>query len=476
MGRKEAMFKESKMMTLSFLIIYMLIPLAGDVISPWILAAPVAAGGIVMGLALGKGKSMRRPMPFHQEFLMLTVAVLSFGMAVLCKNGVPGGTGDGNIFVYLGLFAMLFYVMRAQETIRMAQFDVIFCVGSAVLLLYLVSYAIAADTFLVPICVLHDKTFTNALAVVNGMIAVWGFCREKDRIRRVMYGAGGVVAFFVIALNDTPGMMFLFLAGIYAFLMTLPPGTEYVRRGLSAFAGAAFLACNLSLIVNYTKLFRVEGLSYSLRAGVLAELILSVFLLYVVSVWDKLKDSGKLNKSGLLLLQNKLRRLAAFCGKCAILFLVFCGIHLWVGLDNFMHLFWGDKWAGMREGMVVSVLADQIERVSGALAGLWNGNMLALCYRSGGIFGLLLGTAAVAWTLRQVWSGIRTRKNMRLAVIVCGEIFALLLLMPVSVELLPFFAVWIYLFICDLQPKAGKRTVRQAKETEKTPAEGETAV
>ncbi|MCM1537466.1 MAG: hypothetical protein NC254_03610 [bacterium] len=451
------MFKESKMMTISFLIIYMLIPFAGDIMKPWVLALLVAVCGLVAELALGRGKNIFASMRFHQEFLMLAAAVLSFGMAALCGSGVIGSGGDGSVFIYLGLFALLFYVMRAQDTVRMAQFDLIFCVGSAALLLYLVSYAIAIDTFLVPACVLYDKTLTNALAVVNGMIAAWGFCREKDHIRCAMYCAGGVVAFFVIALNDTPGMLLLLLAGIYAFLMTVPPGMVYVRRGLSVFTGAAFLACNLSLIVNYTKFFRVGELSYSLQASVLAELVLSVFLLYVVSVWDKLKENGKLNKNGLSLLQEKLRKLVIFGGKPAALFLIFCGIHLWVGLDQFMLLFFGDKWAAMQEGMIVSVLTEWIVRISGALAGLWNGNIIALCYRAGGVPGFLLGAAVVAWTLWQVWTGIRARKNMRLAVIVCGEIFALLLLMPVSVELLPFFAVWIYLLICDLQPKQGKK-------------------
>lgn len=465
------MFKECKLMTLSFLIIYMLIPLAGDIIRPWILAAVVAAGGLAMEFALGRRKRIFASMRFHQEFLMLVVAVLSFGMALMCKNGVIGTAANGSVFVYLGLFAVLFYVMRAQDTIRMAQFDIVFYMGSAVLLLYLVSYAIAIGTFLVPTCVLYDKTLTNALAVLNGMIATWGFCREKNRIRRAMYCTGGVVAFFVIALNDTPGMMLLLLAGIYAFVVTIPPGEEYLKRGLSMFVGAAFLTCNLSLVVNYTNLFHVEGLSYSLSASVFAELILSMFLLYVVSIWDKRKDSGKFNKDGLLLLQEKLKRLVVFGGKLSLVFLIFCGIHLWVGLDNFMRLFFGDKWAGMQEGMIVSVLVEWVVRVSGALAGLWSGNVLAICYRAGGAIGLLLGAVVIVWTLWQVWTGIRARKNMKLAVVVCGEIFALLLLMPASVEMLPFFAVWIYLFICDLSPKSGKKSVHQTTETEEVSAE-----
>lgn len=451
------MFKESKVMTLSFLVIYMLVPFVGDIMSPWRLAVIVAVGGFAAEVILGRGKNMLVPMRFHQEFVMIAVAVLSFIMAAVCKRGAFGEIRDGSVFVYLGLFALLFYVMRVQDTIRMAQFDAVFCVGSAVLLLYLVSYAIAIDTLLVPTCVLYDKALTNALAIVNGMIAMWGFCREKERIRRVMYCAGGLVAFFVITLNDTPGMLLLLAAGMYAFLLVIPPGAEYLKRGLSMFAGTAFLACNLSLIINYTKFFRVEGLSYSLQASVLAELILSVFLLYVVSVWDKLKESGRLNKNGLLALQKKLSGLVVFAGKLFLVFLIFCGIHLWVGLDNFMLLFFGEKWAGMQEGIVVSVLTEWIVRMSGVLVGLWNGNVLALCYRMGGVFGLLLGAVAAAWTLWQVWIGMRARKNMKLAVIVCGEIFALLLLMPVSAALLPFYAVWIYLFICDLQPKAGKK-------------------
>lgn len=67
-------------------------------------------GGNAMELALGRRKNIPAPMRFHQELLMLIVAVLSFGMAVMCKNDViaTAGTGNGSIFVYLGLFAVLF--------------------------------------------------------------------------------------------------------------------------------------------------------------------------------------------------------------------------------------------------------------------------------------------------------------------------------------------------------------------------------
>lgn len=459
------MFTEDKIMTLSFLIVFMLLPFAGDLMSPWILAALITAAGLTAVVAFGKGRNMLAPERFHQELWMGVVAAISFGMAAACEKGVFGAARGGEIFVYVGLFAALFYVMRVQDTIRMAQFDLVFYTGSAILLLYLVSYAVAADMLLVPVCLLSDQTVTNALGIVNAMIAVWGFCREKERMRRVMYCAGGMVAFLVVALNDTPGMMILLLAGIYVFILTMPPGEVYIKRGLSLLIGAAFLACNLSLILDNTELFRLKGLSYSLQGSVLAELLLSVFTLYVVSVWDRLKENGELNKKGLSLLQKKLKKLAVAGGKLFMVFLLFCGIHLWVGLDNFMLLFFGEKWAVMQEGIIISVLADWIVRISGALAGLWNGNVLACCYQAGGVGGLLIGTAAVAWTLWRGITGLRARKNMRLAVVVCGEIYALMLLTPVSLELLPFYAVWIYLFICDLQPRAGKKAAQGKAET-----------
>lgn len=453
------MFRENNMMTLSFLIVFMLLPFAGDLMSPWILAVLIAAAGLAAVVAFGKGRNMLAPEHFHQELWMGVVAVLSFGMAAVCEKGAFGTNRSGEIFVYVGLFATLFYVMRVQDTIRMAQFDLVFYTGSAILLLYLVSYAVAADMLLVPVCLLSDQTVTNALGIVNAMIAVWGFCREKERIRRAMYCAGGVVAFLVVALNDTPGMMILLLAGIYVFILTMPPGEVYIKRGLSLFIGAAFLACNLSLILDDTALFRLKGLSYSLQGSVLAELLLSVFTLYVVSIWDRLKENGELNKKGLSLLQKKLKKLAVVGGKLFLVFLLFGGIHLWVGLDNFMLLFFGEKWAVMQQGIIISVLADWIVRISGALAGLWNGNVFACCFQAGGVAGLLIGTAVIAWTLRRSITGLTARKNMRLAVVVCGEIYALMLFTPVSLELLPFYAVWIYLFICDLQPGTRRKDI-----------------
>ncbi len=459
------MTSESKIMALSYLMITMLLPLAGDLIRPRILAAVIVAGGLVVGFAVGRRKRMFVPMRFHQEFWMLAAAVFLFGMVPLCERGILGESGDGSIFAYLGLSAMFYYVMRGQDAIRMAQFDFVFYAGSAILLLYLVSYAISADMVLLPLCVLSDKTMTDAVGIINAMIAAWGFCREKDRVRRMMYCAGGVIAFLVVALNDTPGMMLLLLAGIYALVLTVPPVKEYIKRALSLFIGATFLACNLSLILDYTKVFKLDGLSYSLQGSAIAELLLSGFTLYAVSVWDRLKENGELNKKGLSILQKKLERLAVCAGKVFLVFLIFCGIHLWVGLDRFMVLFFEERWAEMQEGMVVSVLVKWVERMSSALSGLWKGSLPALCYRAGGAAGLLLGTFVVIWALWQIRSVWRAGKNMRLLLIISGEISALLFMAPVCVELLPFYAVWIDLLICGLQPKAEKKPERLEAET-----------
>lgn len=451
------MTSESKIMALSYLMITMLLPLAGDLMSPWILTAVIVAGGLAAGFAVGRGERMLAPVRFHQELWVFVAAIFLFSMIPLCEKGILGKSGDGSIFAYLGLSAMFYYVMRGQDAIRMAQFDFVFYAGSAILLLYLVSYAISADMVLLPLCVLSDKTMTDAVGIINAMIAAWGFCREKDRVRRMMYCVGGVIAFLVVALNDTPGMMLLLLAGIYAFVLTVPPVKEYIKRALSLFIGAAFLACNLSLILDHTKVFKLDGLSYSLQGSVMAELILCGFTLYTVSMWDRLKENGELNKKGLSGLQIKLKRLAVSAGKLFLVFLIFCGIHLWVGLDRFMVLFFEERWADMQEGLIISVLVKWIVWMGGALGGLWRGSLPALCYRAGGAAGLFLGIFVAIWTLWQIRSVWRAGKSMKLITIVCGEIFALLFMAPASAELLPFYAVWIDLLICGLQPKQGRK-------------------
>ncbi len=459
------MFKDGKIMTLSFLIIFMLIPFTEDLIHPWILAAIVSAAGLVTGLAVGGRKTVFARMRYHQEYVMLVAAALSFGMAAFCVSEAPAGEYKGEVFIYLGITALLYYVMRGQETVRLAYFDTVFVVGSMLLLFYFVSYAIAPGMLLVPECVLYNKSLTGGMAVVNGMIAVWGFCRAKECAKQVMYCAGGIVSLLVVACNREPGITLILFAGIYAFILVVPPGEEYLKRCLSVFCGAVLILCNLSLLVNYTDFIKAEGLHYSLEGSVVGELLFSFFALYVMSIWDRLKEQGSLNKNGLAGLQGRLRRLVRLMGRVLIIFMIFGGIHLWVGLDNFMFLFWGEKWDAMQKGVVAAALVEWVVRMSEMLSGFWNGNVLALCYSAGGAAGLLLGGTVLGWIFRRIWTTVRGQKNIRLVFVVCGVILALMLFAPVALQMLPFYAVWIYILICGLQPAAvKKKTKRTGKE------------
>lgn len=448
-------------MTISFLIIFMMIPFAGDIMQPWVLAALVSVCGLAAKQVLGRNKAVFARMRFHQEFAMLAAAVLSFGMAALCGFGVLEGERDGDVFLYLGIAALLFYVMRGQDAVRLSHFDLLFYVGSMLLLFYFVSYAIAPSMLLVPEYVLYDKKLTSSLAVVLGMIALWGFCREQVRIRQIMYCVSEAVALLVIVFNREPGMLLILLAGMYAFVLAVPPDEKHLRRCLLMFFGAVFMLCNVSLIVNYTDLIRVDGLHYPLEVSVTAELLLSLFALYVLSLWDKLKEGGRLHKEGLKELQGHLRKLLRILRKLFLLCLLFGWIHLWVGLDNFMMLFLGEKWSSMKDGVIAAASVSLTVRMSEMLHSFWTGNVLARCYGAGGVIGLFIGAATVAWLIRQVWRYFKRQKNIRLVLVVCGTVLALSLLTSAALELLPFYAVWIYILICDLQPRISKKRTNQ---------------
>lgn len=444
-------------MTISFLLIFMIIPFAGDIMQPWILAVLVSVCGLAAKPVLGRNKAVFARMRFHQEFAMLAAGVLSFGMAALCGFGVLEGERSGDVFLYLGIAALLFYVMRGQDAVRLSHFELIFYAGSMLLLFYFVSYAIAPSMLLVPEYVFYNKKLTSSLAVVIGMIALWGFCREPVRIRQIMYCVSGAVALLVIVFNHEPGMLLILLAGMYAFLLVIPANEEHMKRCLLMFFGAVFMLCNLSLIVNYTDLIRVDGLHYPLEVSVTAELLLSLFALYVLSLWDKLKEAGRLNKEGLQELQGRLRKLLPILGRLFLLCLLFGWIHLRVGLDNFMTLFLGEKWGTMKDGVIAAASVSLVVRMSGILRSFWTGNVLSLCYGAGGIAGLFIGASLVAWLIRRVWCSVKRQKNIRLVLVVCGTVLALSLATSAAMELLPFYAVWIYILICDLQPRISKK-------------------
>lgn len=161
----------------------------------------------------------------------------------------------------------------------------------------------------------------------------------EDKIMQIVYVVSVVLATLTMAVNAAWGTAFV------AFVMLLIYSVANImKKLLQMFFGIAFLFCNMSLLINYTEIIRVDGLTYHLESSVVGKLVLCLLALYVFKQWDKIQEGVELTKVRLRRLQKACFYLLKYGGFVLIILAVLSRINDKLGDSNIVQLFAGDKW------------------------------------------------------------------------------------------------------------------------------------
>ena len=163
-----------------------------------------------------------------------------------------------------------------------------------------------------------DSGQTASYFMLVGMVSVYACCTGKDKMRSVFYMMTAGVSFMALFVNQSSISLWLMAFYFLALPVVLRPTALLVKRVMQLFFMYLFMLSNMSLLTEYTDIFRKE-IFYSLQHSVYVDLLLAaggaVFFYY----WERIPAGTALERLVLRKLQKGYRMLAKVI---ALLFVV----------------------------------------------------------------------------------------------------------------------------------------------------------
>lgn len=350
--------------------------------------------------------------------------------------------------------------------------DILLYAGGLILVLYFVNAAIAHD--MIPLWGkgTADIWYINMVAFLVMLIAVGQYMYCEDKLMQIIYIVSVVLAALTMAVNAAWGTAFLVFVMLLVYSVAIVPVAAVIRKLLQMFFGIAFLFCNMSLLVNYTEIIQVDGLTYHLESSVVGELVLCLLALYVFKQWDRIPEGVELTKVRLSRLQRACFYLLKAGGFVLCILAVLGRVNDKLGESNIVQLFAGDKWEQISTDVFAVTFLSLLENINQALLQAWHGNIIAVAHQMYGIIGVLLVIAVLALACYKLYLIIRDRRiaDSLLVWLAIGVLVAVICL-PIKVEALPVYMMILLLALYTGKPADGDPQIIEEAEKEEVKEE-----
>lgn len=377
----------------------------------------------------------------------------------------------GEFLVVISM-VLLCFALKDQVVWERWYFDIMLYAGGLILVLYFVNAAIAHD--MIPLWGkgTADIWYINMVAFLVMLIAVGQYMYCEDKLMQIIYIVSVVLAALTMAVNAAWGTAFLVFVMLLVYLVAIMPVAAVIRKLLQMFFGIAFLFCNMSLLVNYTEIIQVDGLTYHLESSVVGELVLCLLALYVFKQWDRIPEGVELTKVRLSRLQRACFYLLKAGGLVLCILAVLGRVNDKLGESNIVQLFAGDKWEQISTDVFAVTLLSLLENINQALLQAWHGNIIAVAHQMYGIIGVLLVIAVLALACYKLYLIIRDRRiaDSLLVWLAIGVLVAVICL-PIKVEALPVYMMILLLALYTGKPVDGETQIIEEAEKEEVKEE-----
>lgn len=377
----------------------------------------------------------------------------------------------GEFLVVISM-VLLCFALKNQVVWERWYFDIMLYAGGLILVLYFVNAAIAHD--MIPLWEkgTADIWYINMVAFLVMLIAVGQYMYCEDKLMQIIYIVSVVLAALTMVVNAAWGTAFLIFVMLLVYSVAIVPVAAVIRKLLQMFFGIAFLFCNMSLLVNYTEIIQVDGLTYHLESSVVGELVLCLLALYVFKQWDKIPEGIELTKVRLSRLQRACFYLLKAGGFVLCILAVLGRVNDKLGESNIVQLFAEDKWEQISTDVFAVTFLSLLENINQALLQAWHGNIIAVAHQMYGIIGVLLVIAVLALACYKLYLIIRDRRiaDSLLVWLAIGVLVAVICL-PIKVEALPVYMMILLLALYTGKPADGDLQIIEEAEKEEVKEE-----
>ena len=450
----------------SFIAAMLLLPSASKLMNTWIffLLFPVA----ILLLGVVEKRDLIKNFQRRDLLIYVTVFLLSVIGLILKLSGVlQDQQYEYGEFLVVISMVLLCFALKNQVVWERWYFDIMLYAGGLILVLYFVNTAIAHDMIPLWGSGTSDIYYINMVAFLVMLVAAGQYIYCKDKIMQVIYIVSVILATLTMAVNAAWGTAFLTFVMLMVYSVAIVPVAAIMRKLLQMIFGIAFLFCNMSLLVNYTEIIQVDGLTYHLESSVVGELILCLLALYVFKQWDKIPEGTELTKVRLSRLQSACFYLLKYGGFVLIILAVLSQVNDKLGDSNIVQLFAGDKWEQLSTDVFAVTFLSLLENINQALIQAWHGNILAVMHQMYGVVGVIIITDVLAVACYKLYLTIRDRriKDSLLTWLAIGVLAAVICL-PIKVEALPVYMMILLLALYTAKPENGEPQVIETPRTE----------
>lgn len=394
-----------------------------------------------------------------QELLTYaTIFLLSIIGLVLKLTGVLKDQQYGyEEFLVVISMILMCVALKDQVSWERWYLDILLYAGGFILVLYFVNAAIAHDMIPLWESGTSDIYYINMVAFLVMLVAAGQYIYCKDKTMQLIYIVSVILATLTMEVNAAWGTAFLTFVMLMVYSVAIVPVAAIMRKLLQMIFGIAFLFCNMSLLVNYTEIIQVDGLTYHLESSVVGELILCLLALYVFKQWDKIPEGAELTKVRLSRLQRACFYLLKYGGFVLIILAVLSRVNDKLGDSNIVQLFAEDKWEQLGTDVFVVTFLSLLENINQALMQAWHGNILAVMHQMYGVVGVIVIIAVLAVACYKLYLTIRDRriKDSLLTWLAIGVLAAVICL-PIMVEALPVYMMILLLALYTGKPVDGR--------------------
>ena len=455
----------------SFIVAMLLLPSASKLMNTGIffLLFPVAILllGVVEKRDLIKNFQRCGLLIYATAFLLSVIGLILKLSGVLKNQQYEYGE-----FLVVISMVLLCFALKNQVVWERWYFDIMLYAGGLILVLYFVNAAIAHD--MIPLWEkgTADIWYINMVAFLVMLIAVGQYMYCEDKLMQIIYIVSVVLATLTMAVNAAWGTAFLVFVMLLVYSVAIVPVAAVIRKLLQMFFGIAFLFCNMSLLVNYTEIIQVDGLTYHLESSVVGELVLCLLALYVFRQWDKIPEGVELTRVRLSRLQKACYYLLRIGGIVLLFLAALSRVNDKLGDSNIVQLFAEDKWEQISTDVFAVTFLSLLENINQALLQAWHGNIIAVAHQMYGIIGVLLVIAVLALTCYKLYLIIRDRRiaDSLLVWLAIGVMLAVICL-PIKVEALPVYMMILLLALYTGKPVDGETQIMEEAEKEEVKEE-----
>ena len=245
----------------SFIAAMLLLPSASKLMNTGIffLLFPVA----ILLLGVVEKRDLIKNFQRRDLLIYVTVFLLSVIGLILKLSGVLQDQqyGYGEFLVVISMIMMCF-ALKDQVNWERWYLDILLYAGGFILVLYFVNTAIAHDMIPLWESGTSDIYYINMVAFLVMLVAAGQYIYCKDKIMQVIYIVSVILATLTMAVNAAWGTAFLTFVMLMVYSVAIVPVAAIMRKLLQMIFGIAFLFCNMSLLVNYTEIIQLDGLTY----------------------------------------------------------------------------------------------------------------------------------------------------------------------------------------------------------------------